>query len=1325
MKYQGTARMKKNLILLLLFPILVFGFGSLVVKKIDTIEAPSGTLTLKNVVVVDNATPDSVPYFNPSKELVSSSISQVELEHLEGVTQNVQDAFETFKIDIQDNTDLIGTTSQDLQGQIDIATQDIQDNTDLIGTTSQDIQLQIDAATQDIADNTTLIGTTSQDIRTDLDLKADQTALDSATQDIATNTSDITGKVSLTGNETISGNKTFSGSSEFSNTGSLIVPRGAVGDREGSPVNGMFRYSTTDNTFEGYADNAWGPIAGAGGDFATTLLDNLGGAPIAGVASTYSAIPTGASSTVTITADNVGVIGDLITVTGEPAGAATLEGDFNVGSNDSIPYGLSAVRKSARIFLAPSSFSISKVDVYFRREGGHAGSNIHAEIQNTLQSGSFRPTGAVVSVSTNSVDSTGLSDSVPSFHSFTFDPPVSLTSGSYYAINLLSDGVGTAIRDTMGSNDTALSSIAKSCDPSSDCTNPANWTDTVYYPRFKIYSGGSGNKDVDTLIGDWNTLNSGNTATVNAGGTETPDIGETIFLSGGVDAIPGGDTQINAGLFPDTASAYDIGSTQSAWNIGVFETVLISDGAGGYEELSASVDLDLSAVTQNIVADIDNTKNIGSSSIEWSEGYFDSIFSSTVTSPNGQDLFIVTEPVSGNTDDITIQSGVAIIAGNSGDVNISTGAASGGTQGVVNITAPTINLTGNIPSIDSNKIEISSTTEGSAPCPVMTNAQMLAIATPTGGDCIYNSNDETQYNYNSTTSQWEILGVITNIENITDWKSFPVVATNYGTISSGQAYWRRVGDTMEVRGSFIAGTGAASVASLDLPVGYTIDFNKINSSSQNVLGTSFRSVGNNSFGPIGLEHTIHTDKVDADSVFFANGSSTASTFRFNIGNEWNNGEGNAFNFSVPISGWESSTKYASTSCEGLKCFNEFSAVLTGGNSSPIAIESQSHDWLSGCTRSTAGRYVCTFNTDHFSVKPSCTTSMGNSTFISSVQSLSTTSVTIDMWITSTGGYSDSVGTDIYIMCQRQGADFFDHDERFVEVNNQGSEHILYSGFTSKNGNGWALMPTEVKNTSDNLIDVTNTDHTRYTFKDNVTFTAVGQWAIGGLSGSIYLYHYNSSDVLLNNMQDYGTQVSDTTYTGQASIGDYIVLGMQYNVSNNSSQQFQVTARPTYTKAYIGSLEKVKAVVLTDQKTEGTNGGSSVNGMQTRDLNTVEGDSEIVSLSANQFTLQKGKYIIDYSAPTREVSYSQSAIYDVTNAVYKQWGGNQNATAAGGVSQTSSGQVVIEITVPTTYELRTYCDGAVASYGLGLVVASRSNNPNTNEIYSRVVITKTR
>jgi len=77
----------------------------------------------------------------------------------------------------------------------------------------------------------------------------------------------------ITGNETVGGNLAVTGTSAFtgaitsdatfSGTGQVKLPAGTTAQRSASPANGMIRYSTTDNGFEGYQAGAWGGISGA------------------------------------------------------------------------------------------------------------------------------------------------------------------------------------------------------------------------------------------------------------------------------------------------------------------------------------------------------------------------------------------------------------------------------------------------------------------------------------------------------------------------------------------------------------------------------------------------------------------------------------------------------------------------------------------------------------------------------------------------------------------------------------------------------------------------------------------------------------------------------------------------------------------------------------------------------------------------------------------------------------------------------------------------------------------------------------------------------
>lgn len=56
---------------------------------------------------------------------------------------------------------------------------------------------------------------------------------------------------------------TASSDSSFTSTGALLVSKGTNAQRPGSPADGMLRYNTDEDSFEGYIDGAWGGISGA------------------------------------------------------------------------------------------------------------------------------------------------------------------------------------------------------------------------------------------------------------------------------------------------------------------------------------------------------------------------------------------------------------------------------------------------------------------------------------------------------------------------------------------------------------------------------------------------------------------------------------------------------------------------------------------------------------------------------------------------------------------------------------------------------------------------------------------------------------------------------------------------------------------------------------------------------------------------------------------------------------------------------------------------------------------------------------------------------
>jgi len=125
------------------------------------------------------------------------------------------------------------------------------------------------------------------------------------------------------------------------------------------------------------------------------------------------------------------------------------------------------------------------------------------------------------------------------------------------------------------------------------------------------------------------------------------------------------------------------------------------------------------------------------------------------------------------------------------------------------------------------------------------------------------------------------------------------------------------------------------------------------------------------------------------------------------------------------------------------------------------------------------------------------------------------------------------------------------------------------------------------------------------------------------------------------------------------------------------------------------------VYLWDEKSNNTAGGTFNDGAwRIRTLNTYDGDSSIVSVSSNQFTLDAGTYDIDASAPAYKVGEHVTRLQNITDTETTLTGlpamsGNGDAT------QTRSDLIGrFTIAGTKTFEFQHACELDVVTNGLG-------------------------
>lgn len=144
---------------------------------------------------------------------------------------------------------------------------------------------------------------------------------------------------------------------------------------------------------------------------------------------------------------------------------------------------------------------------------------------------------------------------------------------------------------------------------------------------------------------------------------------------------------------------------------------------------------------------------------------------------------------------------------------------------------------------------------------------------------------------------------------------------------------------------------------------------------------------------------------------------------------------------------------------------------------------------------------------------------------------------------------------------------------------------------------------------------------------------------------------------------------------------------------------------------------VPIAILEDQKASGTNGGTFTSGAdRTRTLNTKVSDlSNMVSLSSDQFTLNAGTYLIEWSAPAWKTEQHQSFLYNATDASVVQRGSSEDSTASNAIITKSGGSAIVVISATKAFEIRHRCNTTAATTGFGAAGSFGT------EVYTRVQI----
>jgi len=231
-------------------------------------------------------------------------------------------------------------------------------------------------------------------------------------------------------------------------------------------------------------------------------------------------------------------------------------------------------------------------------------------------------------------------------------------------------------------------------------------------------------------------------------------------------------------------------------------------------------------------------------------------------------------------------------------------------------------------------------------------------------------------------------------------------------------------------------------------------------------------------------------------------------------------------------------------------------------------------------------------------------------------------------------------------------------------------------------------------------------------------------SIGEVVGEIYRGISHDRQCVLFASASSSTELN----MAQINSGDALVA-INSNVMYGNGDEVLINARVRVNElsnesTFLAAVPVQKVAFLKDLQTSATAGGtSSSNTVHTRTLNTIEGDSSFVTISSNQFTLGAGQYIIEGKCPGFKTGQQQAFIYNTTDSTYDIDGESSYTSPGDSTEYTALVSGVLTITSSKTYELRHWVDTGLATNGLGVFSDTHSSNPQSQEVFSVVKITK--
>ena len=144
----------------------------------------------------------------------------------------------------------------------------------------------------------------------------------------------------------------------------------------------------------------------------------------------------------------------------------------------------------------------------------------------------------------------------------------------------------------------------------------------------------------------------------------------------------------------------------------------------------------------------------------------------------------------------------------------------------------------------------------------------------------------------------------------------------------------------------------------------------------------------------------------------------------------------------------------------------------------------------------------------------------------------------------------------------------------------------------------------------------------------------------------------------------------------------------------------------------------KVAIVKEVQASGAGGTNTAGSFQTRILNTEVDPDNIVTIAANQFTLQAGTYLIEGSVPASAVNAHQSRLRNITDSTNAIIGTSEYSDGTDAESSRSELEGIVTVAAAKTFEVQHYTQTSKVVVGYGV-----SSGYAGEEVFTTVKIIK--